>query len=831
MTIQLAAAARHLAYQSGHTAFSDLPNKSKSSNRKKASYIENILANPNAFSAAVVGDPKMRYVGVDAEGTFVLFHSVAPWIDVGITYYVAVIGDDITGTTRVLLPRDAFDSVNLVILKESEARAASLPVMDVSPTDCLDTTLTETSLTPTRLGFASSAHPHAPIFSIIPKVYPLVPGEIFNLAGHKVVDALPTPGTGGYEVGFLAYCHAMAHAYKYNKGVPMNAAGGDLVASSEWQPPTAPTADTEAGEENDEKPYQILVKIGSRRSDSLITTATVLGPNSAPSISTKDAIDEAIYAKFEDFVSSQEHQDPAPNRPAPQHHADSHIVLADAITKALAKNGDLQRTARASETSATTPSNLMKLKLLGSSKCVGEDGVEYLRLAILRPAFVTSTSIPNKLRRGVAMRNNVENLESGWIDSGHHFAANCDMHSYIFNDVMVTQLLEVNFFWKNIEEDPDMIDKHISVFNFCPADTTSPSYMAMKATDNVIADDELFETDTKKHRSKNRTLFIDGRMRQCEDLVTTLSNVLFTLHYLYVDAEHSCLFIFFKKGVTFFMSQEGRRWCKTAVKDKPWIIHSILVDYHRIFSQFLRNITNNHDVVARAINGEDILASVTIDKAVANATIIFNNITAGVDIGHHSSYDKPSSSFKLFPVGRSTNNNPSDVIARNAQHHFNQRSYTGNANTSSNACNNNFNNSNTIRNNQYRTEGVRDHGGRGTRGGRGGGGGRGPYPNDRPVPPPLSDAEAAALKLHGICVTSTRRLPKFHHIFSRSNGKQACNGAMFLGRYCSLGRACNKYHPPSYNQLPEVDKTALKSWISDTNDVRFAPNNGPSPSE
>jgi len=235
MTLQLAAAARHLAYQAGHTAFSDIPNKSKSSTRKKTSYIENILANPNAFSAAVVGDPKMRFVGVDHEAKFVLYHSIAPWVEDGTTYYVGVIGDDISSTTRILLPCDLFDSVNLVILKESEARSANLPVMDVSPTDCIDSKATAngTTLTSARLGFTTSEHPHAPIFSVIPKVYPLAPGEIFKLEGHKVTDPLPTPGTGGYEAGLLAYCHAMAHAWTHNKGVPMNAAGGDLIAASE----------------------------------------------------------------------------------------------------------------------------------------------------------------------------------------------------------------------------------------------------------------------------------------------------------------------------------------------------------------------------------------------------------------------------------------------------------------------------------------------------------------------------------------------------------------------------------------------------------------------
>ena len=149
----------------------------------------------------------------------------------------------------------------------------------------------------------------------------------------------------------------------------------------------------------------------------------------------------------------------------------------------------------------------------------------------------------------------------------------------------------------------------------------------MKTSHDAIADDELFEPDTKKHGTKNRTLYIDGRMRKYEDLVACLSNFLFILHYLYADAEHSYVFIFFKKGVVLSMSQEGRRWLKTAATHKPWIVHSILVNFHRIISQFLRNIYSNQDVVARAIKDDEILASDTIDKAIANANVIFDNFT------------------------------------------------------------------------------------------------------------------------------------------------------------------------------------------------------------
>jgi len=39
---------------------------------------------------------------------------------------------------------------------------------------------------------------------------------------------------------------------------------------------------------------------------------------------------------------------------------------------------------------------------------------------------------------------------------------------------------------------------------------------------------------------------------------------------------------------------------------------------------------------------DDILASDTIDKAIANANSIFGNIQAGPTMGRHPSYDKPS---------------------------------------------------------------------------------------------------------------------------------------------------------------------------------------------
>ena len=76
----------------------------------------------------------------------------------------------------------------------------------------------------------------------------------------------------------------------------------------------------------------------------------------------------------------------------------------------------------------------------------------------------------------------------------------------------------------------------------------------MTTADDAIVDDELFELDTKKHRTKNRTLYIDGFMRTTEHLVATLSNYLFALNYLYENPEHGYLFIFIRKGVVFFMS-------------------------------------------------------------------------------------------------------------------------------------------------------------------------------------------------------------------------------------------------------------------------------------
>lgn len=167
--------------------------------------------------------------------------------------------------------------------------------MDMSPTDCLDTKdiLNGTPLSTECLGFTSSEHPHAPIFFRYSEGLSLAPSEPFNLDGHKATYALPTPGTGGYEECILAYCHAMVHAWKHNKGVPMNAAGDDLIAPSEWQPHvTTVGAYDESADENDDKPCHIIEIIDDRRSDSLITTATILGPNSASAVITKDALDE-----------------------------------------------------------------------------------------------------------------------------------------------------------------------------------------------------------------------------------------------------------------------------------------------------------------------------------------------------------------------------------------------------------------------------------------------------------------------------------------------------------------------------------------------------------
>jgi len=87
----------------------------------------------------------------------------------------------------------------------------------------------------------------------------------------------------------------------------------------------------------------------------------------------------------------------------------------------------------------------MKLQLLGSSKSLGEDGLEYLSPATLRAPFLASVAIPNRLRRGESMRDDIAYSETGWINSGEHYAANTNFHPALLYDVMITQLVNFHF--------------------------------------------------------------------------------------------------------------------------------------------------------------------------------------------------------------------------------------------------------------------------------------------------------------------------------------------------------------------------------------------------
>ena len=195
----------------------------------------------------------------------------------------------------------------------------------------------------------------------------------------------------------------MAHAWKYNKGVPVNAAGGALVAPCEWWPPIAPDG---SDDKSDDKPNRIIEITGTKRSDTLITTATILAPNPTAAVATKDSIDESINVKFEDFTSSLDGQEPDPIKPAPQQQVDSNNALVDAFAKALNQSNELRCTNRTSESTAATPSNLIKIRLFGSKEKTTFDN----------PSLLESRS-PTRPADAIPYEKTSSKKETKWIDT------------------------------------------------------------------------------------------------------------------------------------------------------------------------------------------------------------------------------------------------------------------------------------------------------------------------------------------------------------------------------------------------------------------------------
>ena len=795
------ATARYKASEHNIGTFSDMTNRVTSTTKKKQDYLKNLTQKPNNFSTTVVADQRIRYVVIDTEKKLGIIHSPQPWTDNSTSHYVGVLGDDIVGSTRVLIDHNAFDKVAIVLMKESDAKIAGFPIMEPVPTGCLDKATegntAPTKLTHQRLGFTTGAFPHAPIFTVVPTAYPLEPGEYFGLDGHKISDPLPPVGPQAHDPTFLIWLNTMEHMERVNKGLPCQAPGGVLFSAADWQPKVTTASDKDDdNDDDDDHASTILDKIGFRIANIFTTPATILAPNSTATTETKETVDESILTKFNPFLSSL----PPPPEPSVSPPSDS-LHLVEALAKAINKNSE-SNDRNSTDNSAATVSNLMRIQLLFASTRLNEDGVNCIRPAALQENFRGIAGTKNVTRRQNLMQTEVNRSQMASVGLNDKVMSRVDLHPKVCSQVMISQLLEHNFFDAQLESQRDNIDKRITIFNFARIDKNDANWKQLITSSAQIEDDELFETDKKKHVAKSRHLYIYGCTATLEDLIVCLANFMFFCHFLVVDAQHSVLYKCINSVYDIFTTHEGREWINNQIPTRPHIVHSILVDVHRIIRQFLVSVSMNHSVLQLALNKDDIPTSNTIDKANKYAEAIIGSLNNGPAIGINIAYEKPHDTYGWF---RSTITIPTN----------NNTNQPGSATRPNLAPG------------PGRGNGGRGAGGRGGRGNGGrGNGGRGNGPIE------LDEAVVKKRQSEGFLLCKTRKTPRFNHIFKNGNGKSACNGHMFRERFCQkTASACHKYHVPAYKDLPKVDKDAIQTWVNDTNEVYFAPDIGATPSE
>jgi len=179
------------------------------------------------------------------------------------------------------------------------------------------------------------------------------------------------------------------------------------------------------------------------------------------------------------------------------------------LTKAINKNSK-SNDRNSTDNSAATTSNLMRIQLLLSSTRLNEEGTTCIRPAALQESFKAITATKNVTWRLNLMQTEITRSQMASVGLDDKVMSRVDLHPKVCSHVMISQLLEHNFFNEQLELQRDNIDKKINVFNFARIDKNDANWKQMITSSAQIEEDELFETDKKKHVAKSRHLYIYG---------------------------------------------------------------------------------------------------------------------------------------------------------------------------------------------------------------------------------------------------------------------------------------------------------------------------------
>lgn len=628
------------------------------------------------------------------------------------------------------------------------------------------------------------------LFSLLPKVLPLAPGQYFP-EGIHITDSLPADTeTKRIDSVGREWFDAVAYTYNVN-GAPLTCTtNGKLVATT-----TFTNDGNVSGGELSQDDKQELIDNGnmyqtfygaldtSQLTDTFQVELTFLSPNSARVKMATPAIREAMYAKLTPWIREAEEAERAAAKLHPAHIEPSGPDPAPEVPST-------------GSTSAAVKTCAPYWRVFGCG--LAADGQSVVP-AELHPKFIEALS---SKRGHFTLSDQVETLR-----------LNCSISTSVppqFEGNHMTRPLFIamthfRFAGKALLHEVDL-DGKINVFNFVPTKAHDTNWARYRAENNANDADELYEPDAKKHAKKARGIFKDSPCENWTDLLTTLQNILLVLFAIpFADPTPSVIHKFITDLYDILKMPDHRTWFGENERSAPWLFHSILNDIQGRINTWLKMITST-PALRHMVESEtpiaDTSAILTMQRSIERFLQRIRDIpTEGIQ----AMYMGPDPSIALFKYGRAMQ---ADHARRN--------NLFGLAALA--PGNNPFGPAAPVPRDPRQ---IPDRPGQ-------------PDSHKRPRLDDLPPKELAARKRKGLLVSSGRgALPRFTAVLDKSGGKPPCNNFMYVGRACRHARAsdCDWYHVPTWEKLSPADQEKVTAFVDSQPHISFAKNQGPAKGE
>lgn len=729
------------------TTFSQLQRPSIIADNAKHNYLRKLTTPGHTNTTTTEAD--FRHVIIDDNNTLTIIHSLTN--DSESDLLIGLASDSIAGKTTISVPSTALNKVTIALASDELAGKGKFETIETLPTDCKSTTNPTENLTPDDLEFPST-FPYGPVFAVIPTSFPLTPSETFTLEGTPITaDIQPQPD---HSDRLTAWIDIIKSTITKNDE-PCNA-GGKHFQPTDW-----------TGE-------GILAKevenYCSRLSTSFTTTVTPILPTAPEVRRVQELIDAKLRAKITPWLATQ--PTPAPDAPPNQD------TTTNKLLEIIAQN---MRTTGPQSADNTGPNRNMAHYALHFSRA--EDGD--LTPATIEPHFTRIMAIKDKSERHRQFIARVASHQTTLQLSDKVWAAAIDFDTNIINQPFVEQLATAQWYPHPLHRETGSIKRKLNLFNFLQADTNTQQWDAYCDITREEGDDDKYETDKAKRKTKARELYIGGRIKTPSDLKTALANFLFFISLIIENPEECSLFHHLTTIMDYHRSK-GRSWLKDIASQYPEHgMYNILYDINSINSIFVKDLATNTNLLSEYMNENPIPATSSINLVNTTCMTLITNLTQSEHLSQDIHFVKPYKAFSLFPFGSKGGNQDGSKSNPNKKQK------------------NNDNQKNTT--NQKNNANSTDK-----------------KPNRKKTNPTPEQKEY--LKSRGLLkYTGSEKAPFFNHTFDGAT-TACCKGWTYQGLFCSSNdKDCPKHHLRTpYHKLSQKDKEAVDKFIKLNKDVQLA---------